>query len=279
MAHTYVPLDDFKKFMVDGGTDYGTISDDQLLAILEAASRRVDEYCERSHGWGSGFGPRIGTNYYDPVCGNLLELDDDLLSITSVTTYDTVGGNGTTITDVTDFFKEPYSGPPYRRLRIHEESSKVWGAATRGNVVVLVAGYQDVRTVSTTTVASGLASDAAATTFVTSASPTIQIGQTLYIGTEHLYVTGLSGTTATVERGANGSTAAVHANSSAISVFRYPKGVVNGTRQIAQRTWKTRDAGASGGYGGGGIPNMDPRDTEWSILNATVGRFCYRSAG
>mgnify|MGYP001560548639 CR=1 FL=1 len=212
--------------------------------------------------------------------GNLLLLgDDDLLSITSVKTYDVVNGTATTLVDETAFLKEPYGGPPYRRLRIHEESSAAWGTATRGGAHVAGSwGHQDVRIATTTTVASGLASDATVTTFVTSASPTISIGQTLFIGTEQLYVSGLSGTTTTVTRGANGTTAAGHANASAISIYTYHPRVVDGTRQIAQRAWKMRDAGASGGYGGGEIPGTSPMDTEWSILNATVGRLCYRSA-
>ena len=280
MAHTYASLAKFKDFLRDeGATKYSTVADEIMLEILEASSRRVDEYAERSPRFGSGFGPRIGTNRYDPPCGQCLELDDDLLSITSVTTYDTVGGTATTLTDETDFYKEPYGGTPYRRLRIHEASSAAWGTATRGGGVIVGSwGERDERVASTTTVSSGLASEAAATTFTTSASPTIQVGQTLRIGTEQIYLTALSGTTATVERGANGTTAAVHANASAIDVYQYHPRVVRTTMRIGHLEWKARDAGNSPNYGGGQIPTTSPTSSEWSILNAGLSGLAYRSA-
>lgn len=285
LRHTYTPLGDFNDFLRDTGST--TFASESALiigrkrAMLEAVSRMMDAWCERSIRGRSGFGPRIGTNRYGPVGGLNLYLRDDLLTITSVTTYDTPGGTGTTLTDETDLYAhtgDDWDTTPYRELTIHEASSAAWGSATRGNHVNGKWGYQDVRRISTTTVASGLASDAAATTFVTSASPTIQIGHTILIGTEQIYVTGLSGTTATVERGVNGTTAAVHANGSAIEVYAYPTSIAETHSRIALRRWKARDAGADGSDGGGDVSSTVPREGEDLILRRGIWQFTYRSA-
>ena len=94
---------------------------------------------------------------------------------------------------------DDYSPAPYRKLLLHGQGTITrFGSGFRVTDIAGSWGYSDERVTSATTVASGLASDAAATTFVTSASPAITVGQTLLIGTEQVYLTGLSGTTATI---------------------------------------------------------------------------------
>lgn len=284
LRHTYTPLGDFNDYLRDTGSTVFAAESALIIArkrsILEAVSRLMDAWCMRSIR-GSGFGPRLGTNRYGPVNGQSLYLGDDLLSITSVTAYDTPGGTGTTLTDETDFYahtEDNWDAAPYRELTIHEASAAAFGSATRGNHVNGKWGVQDVRLTSTTTVASGLATDATAKTFVTSASPTIQVGHTLLIGTEQLYVTALSGTTATVERGVNGTAAAVHANSSAIDVYTYPTAVVETHSRLAMRRWKGRDAGADGSDGGGDASSTVPREGEDLILRRGLWQYAYRGA-
>ena len=92
MAHCYASTDKFKAFLVSNGvTDFGSTDDDAMLTVLEASSRRIDGYCRRSR-FGSGFGPRIGTNRYDTAGGLDLAFDDDLLALTSATVYAGTGG-------------------------------------------------------------------------------------------------------------------------------------------------------------------------------------------
>lgn len=265
MSHCYASTDTFKAFLVSNGvTDFGTTDDAAMLTILEASSRRVDAYCRRSR-FGSGFGPRTGTNKYDAAGGTCLTFDDDLLAVTSVTVYAGTGGTSSTLTTETDFFLQPYSGAPYRSLEL------LTAYLPSGLRVVSILGTWGAYTetaASTTTVASGLSVGTTATTFTTSATPTISAGDTLLVGTEHLYVTGMATTTATVARGANGTTAATHADASAIAVYRYPRDVVRTTLLLAQRAWRAREAGVTGDFGGGGVPGTGFRDSESSILRA-----------
>jgi hypothetical protein len=103
-------------------------------------------------------------------------------------------------------------------------------------------------------------------------------GMTLLTGTEQVYVAAAAGGTAlTLVRGVNGTTAA--AGTAAASYYRYPREVIQATLQIALRRWKGRDAGVSGDYGGGGIPQVMQRDTERSILAGTVNHLRIYSAG
>ncbi|MBZ0297180.1 MAG: hypothetical protein K8L99_31765, partial [Anaerolineae bacterium] len=55
-----------------------------------------------------------------------------------------------------------------------------------------------------------------------SESPRFQVGQLLQIGTEYVWLLAIVENTLTIQRGANGTTAAEHALDSAISVYRPP---------------------------------------------------------
>lgn len=272
MAHCYASVSELKDFIRDQGSasaaGLGTANDALFLAWLEEASRSIDDYCRRTgqaHPM-SGFGPRVGTNRYDGSGTNCLELADDLLSLTSLTTLPAIGGTPITLTAETDYYLEPYDRPPYRRIVLHEvATTTLFYAVRRGVSAAGTWAYSNETAASITTVASGLAADAAATTFTTSATPTIEIGHTLLIGSEQVYVTGLSGTTATITRGANGTTAAVHADTSAIAVYRYPRQVKVTSLRLAHRRWKARDAGLTGAFGDGQMPVTSHGDTELSI--------------
>lgn len=273
MPHTYASVNEFKDFLRDNGSaDVGTTNDSQLLGILEGASRTVDGYCDRS-AYGSGFGPRTGTNYYNDVGGSVLYLRDDLLTITSVTTYDQAGGSATTLTDETHFYKRrghTYGQPPYRELEIHDNSSNShWGAGTRGNVVVGTWGYQNETLTATPTVNEAV--DTSETAIDITASTGLSIGQTWLIDSEQWYVTGLTSTLATVVRAANGTTAATHSSGAAIAYYRYPRDVVTATLLVAQRRWRARDAGLTASFGGEGMGVVAHQDSELSVLNRTVG--------
>lgn len=274
MAHAYASIADANEFMVSNGASVLTSESAAIIArkllLLESVSRVIDARMERSE-FGSGFGPRTGTNRYDGSGGSVLRLRDDLLSATSITIRpSTASATTSTPTVDTDYYgldENGGYGTPYRKLLLHGQGTvTAFGSGHRVTDVAGSWGYSDERYTSTTTVASGLASDAAATTFVTSASPTISPGHTLLIGTEQLYVTGLSGTTATVVRGANGTTAAVHTNSSAIAVYRYPRAVVDVALRLYLRRWKARDAGADGTDGGGSMPGVTAQEGEDTII-------------
>jgi len=278
LYHTYAHVGRFADYLRDNGSS-DLAPNPSWLIHLQGASRRVDGYCARSR-FGSGFGPRVGTNRYDGTNERCLYLDDDLLAITGGTVGvkdQTVGGNTTTLTDETDFIKGPYDTTPYRELRLPYNTFGVWGWADRSNLVTGTWGY------SNETIALGtLALADASTTAGTLTGGTAYAGQTLLIGSEQVYVsstagTAVGGTALTLVRGVNGTTAA--AGTAAASTYVYPEEVTEATLEVAMRRWKGRDAGVSGDYGGGLIPQTGPRDTERSILNAAVSHLRVYSAG
>ena len=198
-------------------------------------------------------------------------LHDDLLSLTAFTiqpsTASTTSYTPTVTTDYCLANADGYSGPPWRKVILHQKGTPiVFGTGYRVAALTGTWGYQNVTIPSTTTVASGLAADVAATSFTTSGTPTISPGMTLLVGTEQLYLYVLSGTTATVVRGVNGSTAAVHANSSAIARYQYPAQVTEVALRLFTRRWKSRDAGADGTDGGGQMPGIVAHEGEDLII-------------
>lgn len=288
MPHTYASVAEFNDFLRDNGSTE-TVTAAMVarqLGVLEAASRRVDEFCERSD-FGSGFGPRIGTNRYDgDGCGRLY-LRDDLLTVTSITILDaTASSTSSTPVADTDYYlrdhRGGYDAPPYREIVLHGEGSSAVSVFTHGIRTVSLAakyGYQDDRLTLTPTVAEVV--DATETEIDVSALTDLSAGITILVDSEQLYIratTDAATDSLTVERAANGTTAATHSSGAAIARYRYPRDVVETTLLVAQRRWKMRDAGVTGQYGGGMIPMTSARDSEWSILHAGLADYCFRSA-
>lgn len=267
MSHTYASVEDLKSYLVEGGSDsWGTASasaDAALLTLLEGASRRVDGWTMRSD-YHSGFGPRIGTNRYDHDGSDCLLLDDDLQGASSVTILEGTGGGTVTLTEDTDFYFVPYSGPPYTELHF----TGLGEGPRSGLRVVTIAGtfgysVETADTGGTVTLASS------STTSATIAGGVAYAGQTLLVGSEQVYVTADTGGTAlTVVRGVNGTTAA--AGTAAGYVYRYPREVVTATLQLAARRHRSAQAGLTGDFGGGNIPTSGNRDSELSILKGNL---------
>jgi hypothetical protein len=63
------------------------------------------------------------------------------------------------------------------------------------------------------------------------------IGQTIMAGSEQMLVTGISSNTLTISRGLNGTTAATHATSTAVSILRWPAAVERAALLNAARIW------------------------------------------
>lgn len=267
MPHTYASTDEFKKFLVDGGTSAGTANDATLLAILEGASRTVDGYCNRS-AFGSGFGPRTASNRYDSAGRSYLDLRDDFLTISSVSMLDGTGGSSSALTEETDYYSQPYASARKRRLQLHGLTTSLFSEGLRVLTVAGVAGYSNETVTATGTVNEAL--DTTETGIDVSATTSLSIGQTWLIGSEQMYVTALSSTTFTVKRGQNGSTAATHDSAAAIAYYVYPQEVVTGTLLVAQRRWKQRDAGLTPVFDGQGIPGTQHSASEWTLLHSTL---------
>jgi hypothetical protein len=272
-VHTYATVEDLKAYLAGDSSSYGTATggDDTLLTLLEGASRRVEGWTMRSD-FGSGYGPRIGTNRYDHDGSSTLLLDDDLIGATGVSVLDATGGSTVSFAADTDYYLKPYSGPPYTELVV----TGLGEGLTSGLRVVSIAGTFGYSATTTPAGTVALATGSATTATVTGA--TVYAGATLLVGSEQVYVTASTGGTAlTVERGQNGTTAA--AGTAAASQYQYPREVVTATLQLAARRHRSAQSGLTGDFGGGNLPQVGNRDNETSILRGTVAHLRRWAAG
>jgi len=165
----------------------GASRDAQIDRIIEGVSRQVERMTRR---W---FIPRTETRLYRWTSGRgsgtVLWLDADLISVTTLQTK-AQDSSPTTISS-SDYFLEPNNtGPPYSRIEIDLSSTAAFEAGDTPQRSISVAGSWGYSndTVAAGTVASGLASDATATSMVCSDGSLIDVGDTLLIESEQVFV-------------------------------------------------------------------------------------------
>ena len=271
LRHTYASTDDLRDYL--SGTSYssGWSSDAaSLRLILEAESRRIDDYCG-----GGSFGPQTATRGFDIGRGNLrhspqysvsatgsdtigntdqmvgvIQLDGWLASATTVTAYSgTDRASNTVLTEGynNDYWLMPYNLTPKTMFQLNEDSSNTLDG---GQQTLLIAGQWGYAndTLSVTT------SDAISSTTATSVSVTsatdLGPAQTILIDSEQLYITAISGNTLTVERGVNGTTAATHSGGATVYKYDYPPLVVQACKDLSKIVFRDRDVGRIDVIGG-----------------------------
>jgi len=166
-------------------------------AIPDERNRVIDQMCESSsrsverasHRF---YIPRVATRLYRwpqwtrGYTWQLL-LDQDLLSVSSLQS----AAQNSTPTPLTHYFLEPQSsGPPYGFIEVDLSSSDTFSAGNTPQRSISVTGTwgYSADTQSSGTVASGLASSTTATSFVCSDASKIDVGDTLLIDSEQLFV-------------------------------------------------------------------------------------------
>ena len=127
MSNDYVTIDVLKSTLTLGGT---TFADTDLTAVITAASRAVDNLCERRFYLDAD---ATSVRYYTPTQRDILAIDD-LIALGSVKT-DRIG-DGTfpdTWTVNVDFVLEPYNATadpadprPYTDVRVHPNGSFIF---------------------------------------------------------------------------------------------------------------------------------------------------------
>lgn len=269
--HTYATADDLRDYLAGTSYSSGWTSDaGSIRRILEAASRRIDDYCG-----GGTFGPLTETRYYDLGTGSLrnspqyqtvaitddiktsmstpgvVPLDGWIVSPTTVTAYGaTDRATSETLTEgyANDFFLMPYNSTPKTILKLNEDTTKGLDAGQQTLAILGTWGYT-ADTVLVTT------SDAIGSTTATSASVTsatnLGPAQTILIDSEQLYITAISGNTLTAERGVNGTTAATHSGGASLYRYDYPELVVQACLDLSKIVFRDRDLGAVTTIGSG----------------------------
>ena len=239
--HSYATTDDLRDYLA--GTTYAsgwTGDASTLRRIIEASSRRIDDYCG-----GGMFGASTETRVYDIGSGTLREspqystptgwggnisltqtlspvipLDGWLIEATTVTSYkQTARSESETLADGydNDYLLMPYNFTPKTILKLNEDTVKSFYGGQQTLEIVGTWGYSNDTGVVTTN--SAAITDAAATSFAVTDASDLGSAETIVIGSEHMYITSISGSTLTVIRGVNGSTATTHLISQDLSLI------------------------------------------------------------
>lgn len=166
----------------------GEVQNARVDRIIEAVSRDIERQTRRL------FIPRTETlTYRWPTYAtgpsDILYLDQDLISVTTLKTR----AQNTTPTTIaaTDYFLEPNNtGPPFDRIEIDSSSTAAFesGDTSQRSIEVIGSWGYSADTRSAGTVSSGLASDATVTEMVCSDSSLIDVGDTLLIESEQIFV-------------------------------------------------------------------------------------------
>lgn len=230
MPHSYLGVASLKASITIGDA----ADDARLRSVLEAASQTIDDECDRT------FRVHLGTLYPTYHDGRLL-LPADLLAVTTLKT----DGDGDRVYEQTwtptDYDLLPVDAPghrmPYWEIAVAPNGAFAfpWDAR-RGVELVGKLGYWEDLLLLAATTAEAL--DASETAVDLTGVSEIEVGQTVLVDAEQMYVTGLAGTTAAVERGVNGTTAAAHLIGAAVSLYRYPAPIVEATRLQAARLFQ-----------------------------------------
>lgn len=196
-----------------------------LDRIIESVSRQIDAWCGRH------FFVRAGTwTLTYPAnrsrLGQMLLLPFDLVAVTSLKTDS--AGDRTYAAEwaTTDYdlwpADAPYQSPPAPYWGIARRAGGDYSFPTSAHGVQIVGkrGYSEVLERSTATVAEAV--DTSETAIDVSSGAALEVGQTILVDSEQMFITAISTNTPTVIRGVNGTTAAAHNNAAAIDIYTYP---------------------------------------------------------
>lgn len=216
----------------------GTGHDADLQRLIEEVSREIDRECRRH------FYVRTATRVFSVLREDRV-LVGDLLSVSSAGS-DTELDNtfdGETLVEGTDFVLLPDDGWPKWKLWRLPKSTKRFFAGQRTLQVAGEWGYGDGERSDPVddTGAAGTVGDATSTTVTVDDASGLSAGQTLRLDSEQMFVESIAGTTLTVKRGVNGTTAAAHAGA-AVKVYRYPALIEKFVKVFIGVAWNQRDA-------------------------------------
>lgn len=226
----------------------GTSYDARLLALLEAASRWIDTYCNRH------FYLLQATRRF--TGRRMAVATPDLVRLDSLRTDRDADGVFETQLSGGDYRLEPANadpshpwGFPYQRVIAAGGLAERGGFPTGAAVVEITGswGYREVWEATGVRLDAGQMVTAGATLLPVAGDGVegLAVGQTLRLNKEQVYVTSATEDGLVVHRGVNGTEAAAHLGGSALARFVYPSPVTEACLQLAMRAWQGR-----GGEGG-----------------------------
>lgn len=235
--NVYATLNDLKKLLIMTGAG----DNEQLLRLLKAASRQI----EKPKLTGRFFYCYEGTKYYDRVSTKLW-LPDDILSVAALKCDRDGDGVFEIAMVATDYFLYPLNKYPKIKLKINTNGdySQFASGIDKGVEIEGVFGYADSATPyeAKTAIDETGGINTTVTQFTVDDGKEIEIGQTIRVGTEQMFVEDIVQKELYVKRGINGTTAASQADDSVVSVYTYPEDITQATLIMAMRAWKRKDS-------------------------------------
>ena len=244
MANTYVDLSVFKG---TGGLNLtGTQYDKRVLALSENISREVDRYLNRHCYY------VVATREFDGD-GSTSLIVPDVISVSTLKEDTNFDGTFETGWASADYVLAPTQNNPtaadygrgYTQVLVNAKSNGSQDVFLKGQSMYQIVGTWGYWKVSKASGATGTLADGTTTTLILSAAATgsVEIGHTLLIDDELVYVTNTSGTNVTVERGINGSTGTAHTGTgNTVKVLQYPGPVQEAVFIQTARLWRRRDS-------------------------------------
>jgi len=234
----YASLDEVKDMLGISGTTDDTV----IRKMLEAMSRAIDQYCNRT------FQAYTETKIFDGA--NVLWIPD-LLSITTLKTDEDGDYDYDNTFTTSDYIlygvglEDTLNTFPKVRIEIDSNGDYSSFAAgyKKGVQIAGLWGYGDGISATPYTVDTTLSaaiSTTTATTYTVTSATNISAGQVHLIDSEQTYVESVSSTTVTCKRGVNGTTAATHSNSTSIYIYDYPADVKQACMNIGGMSYQNK---------------------------------------
>ena len=219
MPRWYLGLGDFKADLGITGAD----NDAALGRAIERASKWLEGVARRV------FIPGYGARTFDAPAGLTLWLHDDLDTIGSI--VDAGGAFG-----ASDYVTIPNNAPPYAAIEL--SGTRAWTWSTTRRQAITISGWWGYPT--TLATVGALASElSAAATSLTMAG--CQAGWMLRVDDELMHVSAVSGSTVTVERAQNGTTAVLHSAAATVRRYEVNPMAADAVAQVATAMFAARE--------------------------------------
>lgn len=213
-------------------------NDDELLEwIIEQASGVV---VQRTGRYFVPFVQTIKVPYTHQYNTRLLRVPGDLLAISSLT-----NGDGSALSSWTILGWHQLENE-YPGAWIETDEGDEWSFTDRASRAVIAGtwGYHDAYNEAwdaVTTLSGDVADDAATTSVSVSDASDLEVGDTIRINAEQMFIESISGTTLTVQRGINSTTRAAHTTSDDIERWLMVEQIEWATTELAGWLYKNRD--------------------------------------
>lgn len=234
----YITLEEVKRSFVNILASQDE-RNDKLMTLIRMASRFIETELGFTY-----FYPVVETRYFDhPGDSTKLDLDMWLLSVTTFTTQNT----NVSLTEGSDYYLTRNHGHnqlPYNLIVMDQSGDYpdlLWSdSLNKANAIAGVWGYGNDTEDTGTTLSAAISSTTATTIAVTSGSAG-QVGDTVLIDTEQMFISAILSNNWTVERGENGTTAATHTNGASISRYYPPADISLACGILAARLFHRGD--------------------------------------